>query len=194
MLYVANGSHAIYARTGKVDHTIPNFNSNIPFLLVDECDKGPLFDPLLTSNIYSYAISIKEPSKKDSAAPETTGRFEHLDPTAPPPGWLYFIGHWGDQEYPADDPRQKNKDLFGFRKYGSGPTGPAFKDLARKDVWPANSHAAGQKIRTSLDGSTGLKDRLSRWGWRCLGRKKSMRGQTKDQEVRKVDVDGRIVD
>lgn len=181
MLYVANGSHAIYARPGPTDHTIPNLNSSTPFLLVDNCDSGPLCDPLLTSFIYTYTPS-------NPADPETApGKFNPQDPSSPVPGWLYFSGHWGDKEYPADDARQKGKDLFGFRKYGDGPTGPAFKDLGRKQVWPENEWAKGQKIRTSLDGSMSFKDRLARWG--CFGGKSGAKGRG----VERVDVDGRVV-
>ncbi|KAJ4399185.1 hypothetical protein N0V91_009642 [Didymella pomorum] len=160
VLYIAKGSHAIYARQGNIDHTIPNFNTDLPFLLVDQCKAGPAYDPLFTSCVYSY----------DPAA----RRFEALDASSPAPGWLLFNGHWGDASYPAGDSRQKS--LVGFKKFGDGPTGPADKQLDRKRVWPDNSHAWGQMIRTSLDGRTRLRDQIKEWWWRVsAGEGKGMR-------------------
>lgn len=54
-----------------------------------------------------------------------------------PIDWLAFNGHWGDKQYPDNDP-----DQFCFLgidalcKYTNGPTGPAFKQLQRKKVCP----------------------------------------------------------
>jgi hypothetical protein len=58
---------------------------------------------------------------------------QHRDPV----DWLAFNGHWGDKQYPDNDP-----DQFCFLgidalcKYTNGPTGPAFKQLQRKKVCP----------------------------------------------------------
>ncbi|KAF3045794.1 hypothetical protein E8E11_007871 [Didymella keratinophila] len=158
VLYIARGSHAIYARQGDIDHTIPNFNTTLPFLLVDQCKAGPTYDPIPTSYVYFY-----DPM---------TSRFNALDTNTPATGWLLFNGHWGDQEYPADDKRQKS--LVGFTKFGDGPTGPKDKQLARMRVWPDNSHAWGQMIRTSLDGRTRLRDQVREWWWRAFGGKGKM--------------------
>ncbi|KAF1354131.1 hypothetical protein EJ07DRAFT_182773 [Lizonia empirigonia] len=138
VLYVAKGSHAIYPKEGAIDHTFPNANSEIPFLLVDYCNKGPRYDPLHSSFMYMYSLP-ESPLPKTVQRAEVPGYLEPLAPTTLPPGWLYFTGHWGDEAYPDDDPRQKNKDFLGFRRYGDGPTGPAFKGLERDEVWPANS-------------------------------------------------------
>lgn len=165
VLYIAKGSHAIYAREGQIDHTIPNFNTNLPFLLVDECQAGPKFDPLLASYVYSYNGTFR------NAIP---GQFAGLNASSPQPGWLYFNGHWGDQAYPATDARQQA--LAGFRRYVDGPTGPVSKQLDRKRVWPENSHASGQLVRTSLDGRTRFADQLREWWWRAFGgEKKAMK-------------------
>jgi len=52
-----------------------------------------------------------------------------------PVSYLYYRGKWGDERYPKSDKRQK--DLFGqFHKYEGGPTGPAWKGIDRKNVWP----------------------------------------------------------
>lgn len=139
--YAANGSHALYATPGPHDHTIPNLNLPVKFLLVDETDDGPLYDPVPSSYCYSYAPS--------------TSTFTPIVPTpSAPTGFLRFKGRWGDQEYPDSDKRQDN--LVGNKKYVGGPTGPADKQLDRKEVWPQNSFSKGQKIRTSL-GIVGFK-------------------------------------
>ncbi|KAJ4367962.1 hypothetical protein N0V86_009803 [Didymella sp. IMI 355093] len=161
LLYIAKGSHAIYARQGDIDHTIPNFNTNLPFLLVDQCKAGPRFDPLLSSYVYAYDRTFRD------AVP---GQFKGLNTSSLQTGWLFFEGHWGDQEYPASDKRQKS--LVGFLKYVDGPTGPTSKQLDRKRVWPDNSYASGQLVRTSLDGSTRCKDQLKELWWRGRGGKK----------------------
>lgn len=191
-LYIAIGSHAIYARTGDVDHTIPNLNTTIPFLLVDQCALGPMVDPLLCSYTYSYSpknrndsimsiqsnITRRASNKDDNPL---AGTFIPLNTSTPPPGWLRFTGHWGDQEYDKDDGRQRS--LFSFYKYVDGPTGPAYKQLMRKHVWPANSFSSGQIVRTSLDGSTRLRDQLKRWGWRITGKNKTMQVQGSPRRI-----------
>jgi hypothetical protein len=193
VLYIAKGSHAIYAKTGAIDHTIPNFNTELPFLLVDYCDKGPKLDPLLTSHTYSYTPQSKAVTKKAPKSPnptDTIGTFKELTPHSAHPDWLLFRGHWGDKQYKDDDPRQQG--LLSFHKFSDGPTGPAFKDLGREKVWPANSHAWGQRIRTSLDGRTALKDVLARWGWTCLGVGKA--GFRVKGKPTRVDVSGNPVE
>ncbi|KAF2676542.1 hypothetical protein K458DRAFT_447452 [Lentithecium fluviatile CBS 122367] len=124
LAHCANGSHALYATPGPHDHTIPNLNLPVPFLLVDETDTGPLYDPLPCSHFYTHN-------------PQSSS-FAPIHPTpAAPTAYLHFRGRWGDQEYPAGDRRQD--DLAGNKKYVGGPTGPADKQLGRKEVWPENS-------------------------------------------------------
>lgn len=53
--------------------------------------------------------------------------------------WLSFLGHWGDEKYPQDDPIQDC--VFGIDalcKYTGGPTGPIDKQLDREEVCPDN--------------------------------------------------------
>lgn len=52
--------------------------------------------------------------------------------------WLYFKGKWGDEEYQKGDKRQVK--LFGHAKFSGGPTGPANKQLDRKEVCPQNGN------------------------------------------------------
>jgi hypothetical protein len=118
--YSAQGSHANYAIPGNHDHVIPNFN--LPGgVLEDHTDDGVLWDPLLSAYFYQF-----NPSEN---------KFTAYDGTSPT-SWLDFKGRWGDQEYPKSDKRQV--ELFGAKKFGSGPTGPADKQLNRKDICPDN--------------------------------------------------------
>lgn len=58
----------------------------------------------------------------------------------------------------------------------------------RERVWPKDSHAAGQLVRTSLDGSTRVTDQLKEWWWRAFGGKK--RAMKVKGEPNRVYVDG----
>lgn len=118
--YSAQGSHANYAIPGTHDHTIPNFN--LPGgALEDYTDAGVFWDPLLSAYYYSY-----------NAGSNSFTAYDQSSPTA----WLGFTGRWGDQEYPKSDKRQV--ELFGQKKFSSGPTGPADKQLNRSNVCPDN--------------------------------------------------------
>lgn len=193
VVYIAKGSHAMYPRTGAIDHTIPNYNSKLPFLLVDYCNKGQRYDPLEASYNYTYkpeAEDMIRRASRTSSPADIIGEFEEITQNPTCPSWLKFRGHWGDKEYPRIDPRQTA--LLSFQRYVDGPTGPAFKDLARKKVWPANSHAWGQRIRTSLDKSTSLKDWFQSWRWTCVGLRKV--GWRVKGKPKRVDVDGQAVE
>lgn len=118
--YSSKGSHANYAIPGKHDHTIPNLN--LPAgVLEDDTDQGTLWDPLLSAWFYHFEAD----SNDFTALGEGT-----------PTEWLMFKGRWGDEKYPNSDPRQR--ELFGQTKFSSGPTGPADKQLNRKEVCPEN--------------------------------------------------------
>ncbi|KAF1983834.1 hypothetical protein K402DRAFT_396309 [Aulographum hederae CBS 113979] len=121
--FSANGSHATYATTGEHDHTIPNLVLPDGIFLIDYTDEGPVWDPTLNAWYYSY----------DNASKVFTP-YEEGTPTA----FLKFVGKWGDQQYPDDDPRQYV--LFGQAKYSGGPIGPEDKDLGREKVCPDNGN------------------------------------------------------
>lgn len=58
-----------------------------------------------------------------------------------PVNWLYFTGHWGDEQYPESDPRQQYVlGIHELAKYSSGPTGPNDKQLNRTEVCPDNEN------------------------------------------------------
>ncbi|KAF2665911.1 hypothetical protein BT63DRAFT_43649 [Microthyrium microscopicum] len=166
--FSANGSHATYAIDGIHDHTIPGpVHRNEPGIINDYTDYGLLYD--LTQSAYYYSwtppasqkskrvdVSIP-PSAEELAAipfgksvpegdlfkrdidPSTTapGTFTPYDTTSPV-NYVYFKGHWGDQQYAKTDPRQKNF-LNLFWKYEGGPTGPAWKDINRQNVFPGTT-------------------------------------------------------
>ncbi|PWW75885.1 hypothetical protein C7212DRAFT_280421 [Tuber magnatum] len=111
--YSARGSHANYARPGTHYYAIP-FH-----LLADRTDKGPLWDITKNSYIYKYDIAhdVLKPSRDTPDAP--------VD-------WFHFGGRWGDRMYKAGDRRQWM--VAGQYHYVHGPTGPKFKNLARKEI------------------------------------------------------------
>ena len=119
--YSAAGTHATYATGGKHDHTIPGLNlPNGP--LVDNCDKGTLWDPLLNAFFFDFSRESKSFAAYDNAVPIN---------------WLHFTGRWGDQRYPDSDRRQG--EIFGIDAtalYTDGPTGPQDKQLDRVGVCP----------------------------------------------------------
>jgi hypothetical protein len=124
--YSARGSHANYAVPGVHDHTIPDMNTPVGFLL-DYTSKGTLWDPTLSTYFYNYNVSSVEIGER--------GDFESI--AGAPLGAMRYRGRWGDQQYPADDEKQPPK-FFGFSKYVSGPTGPQDKQLNRRLICPDN--------------------------------------------------------
>ncbi|XPS94311.1 hypothetical protein M3J09_003632 [Ascochyta lentis] len=119
VVYVAKGSHANYAVPGVHAHDIPNLNLPVG-ALQDYTDKGKRWDALGSNWVYEFEAA--------------TGGFAAFDDA--PLGWLGFRGRWGDREYPDSDERQV--ELFGQKKFVSGPTGPVDKQLDRKEVCPDN--------------------------------------------------------
>lgn len=118
--YSARGSHANYATVGKHDHTIPDLNLPNGFIL-DHTSKGTRWDPTLNAYFYDYCGN--------------SSMFESVNGS--PVAAMEFRGRWGDEQYPAGDPRQP-EPFFGFVKYVSGPSGPITKQLEREKVCPDN--------------------------------------------------------
>jgi hypothetical protein len=88
-------------------------------LLHDMTDRGPLWDPVLNTQSYTW-----EPKTNII-------RSSILNPYSPT-GWLNFFGHWGDKAYPTDDPRQYR--FAGQYHYVSGPPGPKYHGLNREHI------------------------------------------------------------
>lgn len=85
-----------------------------------------MWDPTLSAYYYSYDAATQEFTAYDSSTPV---------------GWLYFLGRWGDEQYPKSDPRQQEVlGISGLAKYVSGPSGPIEKQLNRTDVCPDNGN------------------------------------------------------
>ena len=113
VVYSAAGSHAMYATPGLHPYILPWG------LLHDETDRGPLWDPTLNVNAFTYDLDT-----------------DHLraathNPKAPT-NWFHFNGHWGDKRWPLSDSRQYQ--VAGQYHYVNGPTGPKSKFLDRKHV------------------------------------------------------------
>ena len=146
--FCALGSHANYAIPGRHNHTIPELHSKLPGGLDDYTDAGPLYDPICSAYWYKWTAPplAKAPTGNQKVvAPNAPidnvskwGTFTPYDPSYPV-GWLYYQGRFGDQRYPASDKRQSS--IFGLVwRYEDGPTGPADKDLGRKEVWSGSNH------------------------------------------------------
>lgn len=91
-------------------------------LLQDVTDRGPLWDPARNARMYTYNHF------SDILSP---GNFT---PDAPVE-WFHYAGRWGDKVYPLSDPRQY--EFAGQYHYVTGPLGPRFKNLGRKQVCQA---------------------------------------------------------
>ena len=144
IVYSARGSHANYGLPGPHDYTISNVipGINLPGvgLITDHTGAGALWDPIKSA--YWYTFSGPTPETQDSSPTRfdsKVGTFTPYDESTSPVGWLYFQGKWGDQQLPKEDKRQKQ--FFGQWKFTGGPTGPAYKNLVRRNVWPGGTGA-----------------------------------------------------
>ncbi|OQE43185.1 hypothetical protein PENCOP_c003G06610 [Penicillium coprophilum] len=113
VIYSAEGSHAMYATSGVHEYILPWG------LLHDVTDRGPLWDPLLNSQAYTYDFA------------DENLRASTFSPSAPTE-WFHYRGHWGDKFYPLGDSRQYR--FAGQYHFVNGPLGPKFKHLNRHKV------------------------------------------------------------
>jgi Vacuolar protein sorting-associated protein 62 len=113
VVFSARGSHANYPSEGHHIHDEA---------LIDLADKGRIWDPIKPAYFYKY-----DP---------TTDILTAAEPGTDPTDWFHFNGAWGDKKYADTDPRQKTVPYFGLKKYENGPTGPKFKHLVRKGLFP----------------------------------------------------------
>ncbi|OLN97839.1 putative vacuolar protein sorting-associated protein TDA6-like protein 1 [Colletotrichum chlorophyti] len=130
IVYSARGSHANYISTGKQIHNA---------VLVDYCDQGRKWDPILSAYFYRFdadsftltpLLSPNESLNTQSSSRNFTSFF-------------YFKGWWGDIAYPDSDPRQDTVPRFGLKRFQSGPTGPRHKHLVRKGLKPDERRKMG---------------------------------------------------
>lgn len=124
--FSATGTHAMYATSGVHPYVLPGG------ILHDVTDRGPLWDPML--NMYSFTYDYRRDALRTS----------NLTPQAPSE-WFYFHGRWGDKFYPLSDPRQYR--FVGQYHYVSGPLGPRFKNLGRKQICQGNDECLLKKSR-----------------------------------------------
>lgn len=103
----------MYAHAGIHEYILPWG------LLHDITDRGPLWDPLLNVQGYTYDYDTDH-LRSSTFTPDA------------PTEWFYFRGHWGDKFYPLGDSRQYR--FAGQYHYVNGPIGPRFKRLNRKKV------------------------------------------------------------
>lgn len=120
LVFSAYGSHANYPSEGDHIHDAA---------LIDHCDAGQTWDPVLSAYFYRYEPSTFELTRLfTSSHNETTA--SNLT------SFLYYTGIWGDEQYPDDDPIQQTVPRFGMKRFVSGPTGPTNKHLVRKGLAP----------------------------------------------------------
>lgn len=133
VIFSAVGSHAMYALPGDHPYILP-FS-----MLRDVTDRGPLWDPALNNYAYHYDYLLDE-----EQAPKVRNDTLHSAPTSltpaaknpsAPTSWFHFRGRWGDEVYSLADPRQWR--FFGQYHYVTGPNGPWWKQLERRQLCQA---------------------------------------------------------
>lgn len=163
IVYSSKGTHANWVTAGSHQHLIPNIRLTVGFA-PDYTSAGALWDPTLSAYYYHVdfpsnapanstngtIIPYSQPAGTSSYSPAYCSTFNNYstfnnggDPSGScagnnhvPTSFLHFRGHWGDDQYPKNDPRQKDF-LFGLAfKCIRGPKGPLSKWLNRKDICP----------------------------------------------------------
>jgi len=133
--YIATGTHANYATAGKQDYE----GEILGIFLSDETDQGPYWDVTQNYRGFFYDNST---GVFTSAGGASTGGTEQ---TTEGVNWLYWLGMWGDEQYPSNDSRQYCIDTECH--YSSGPTGPLAKNLGRTTVCQSTGTCT---IKTSI--------------------------------------------
>ncbi|KAF4919203.1 putative vacuolar protein sorting-associated protein TDA6 [Colletotrichum viniferum] len=107
--------------------------------LVDYCDEGEKWDPVLSAYFYrfhadSFTVTRVEPPEQS---------FPKLASDANLTSLFYYTGRWGDLQWLDSDPRQQTVPRFGLKRFESGPTGPRHKHLVRKGLKPDHRRKMG---------------------------------------------------
>ncbi|KAK2000733.1 hypothetical protein LX36DRAFT_668474 [Colletotrichum falcatum] len=109
-------------------------------VLVDYCDQGRRWDPVLSAYFYRFdpksftLTQLDPPDKLSRVAPPQSSNLT---------SFFYYSGRWGDVSYPDSDPRQEKVPWFKLRRFQSGPTGPRHKHLVRKGLKPDHVRKLG---------------------------------------------------
>lgn len=106
--------------------------------VLDFCDDGPKWDPVLSAYFYHF-----DPATFTFTSLVPPGESSASSNPANLTSFLYFTGIWGDDQYPDSDPRQATVQHFGLKRFLSGPTGPRWKHLDRKNLIPPGRHKPG---------------------------------------------------
>lgn len=120
LVYSAYGSHANYESEGDHVHD---------YILVDYCDAGVLWDPVQSAYFYHMDATTSKLSRL--FLPDTPLPLESNLTS-----FFYYLGIWGDAQYPNDHPSQITVPIFGLKRFVSGPQGPIYKGLVRKTLFP----------------------------------------------------------
>ncbi|KAI0652516.1 hypothetical protein C8Q79DRAFT_997541 [Trametes meyenii] len=122
--YIAGGTHANYATSGKHCHDLPLD------LLCDQTDAGPIWDPTLNYRGFWFDNSTKTFSVAGGAG--EGGNVVDSEGAS----WLQYAGAWGDEQYPVLEHGQYCIPLGDTDEcqFVSGPTGPIAKNLGRNLV------------------------------------------------------------
>jgi hypothetical protein len=144
LVFSSLGGHASYAVPGI--HVMYNGLAN------DTTSYGPLWDPVLSAYFYLYT-----PDPSTNTTTNRNGTFTTVSNSslsAAPTDWLYYLGKWGDKQYPANHTGQ---NLLGTiaETFEDGPTGPIDKDLYRQNPCPDSQVLCiPQSVLPSISGST----------------------------------------
>lgn len=118
VVWSARGSHANYATKGVHDYHDRNAETPKGYVF-DYTSPGKLWDPTLSAYYYNYDVDTEE--------------FEGVgEGVGTPEKYLYFKGHWGDEQLGLEMVGQE--EFEGFWKWAGGPKGPMDKHLDRGEV------------------------------------------------------------
>uniref|UniRef100_A0A8H7TSL2 Vacuolar protein sorting-associated protein 62 n=1 Tax=Bionectria ochroleuca TaxID=29856 RepID=A0A8H7TSL2_BIOOC len=138
IIYSAVGSHAMYPQAGDHPYVLP-FK-----LLKDVTDKGPLWDPGLNNYAYHYDYTLEKEVEESSSTRRRPSLVAAANNPQAPTSWFHYTGRWGDEVYALSDLRQWR--LFGQYHYTTGPTGPKFKSLDRKQLCKKDKCLVGYEL------------------------------------------------
>ena len=107
--------------------------------LVDYCDEGLRWDPLLSAYFYRFDPTNFALTRLAAPYEPSTSPASNLT------SFFYFAGIWGDSQYADSDPRQETVPHVGLKRFLNGPTGPRHKHLVRKGLRPDQRRIKGWK-------------------------------------------------
>lgn len=105
--------------------------------LIDYCDEGKKWDPVLSAYFYRF-----DPSTFTLTGLTPPNQLSSPQSSFNLTSFFYFTGIWGDAQYPESDPRQEVV-AFGLKRFNGGPTGPRDKELVRKGLLPGRKRTPG---------------------------------------------------